>query len=68
MSVTAPPMVTLMNKFREKQKEIGEFSLATGITVSELESEKLQKITAYTSTKNEVIRTELEKQIDDLQK
>jgi site-specific DNA recombinase len=57
---------TLMNKYREKEKELGEFSVKVGTTVIELETEKKQKIEAYTSTKNEIIRTELEKQINDL--
>jgi hypothetical protein len=57
---------TLMNKYREKEKELGEFSLAVGNNVAELESEKLHKINAFTSTKNEVIRAELEKQIEDI--
>lgn len=58
--------VTLINKYREKEKELGEFSVKVGTTVIELETEKRQKIEAYTSTKNEIIRSELEKQINDL--
>ncbi len=58
--------VTLMNKYLEKEKEIGEFSVKVGATVAELESEKKQKIEAYTSTGNEIIRAELEKQINDI--
>ena len=57
---------TLMNKYREKEKELGEFSLAVGSTVAELEAEKLQKINSFTSTQNEVIRAELEKQINEI--
>jgi len=58
--------VTLMNKFREKEKELGEFSVQVGTTVIELEAEKKQNIEAYTSTKNEIIRAELEKKINEL--
>ena len=59
---------TLINKYREKEKELGEFSAKVGATVIEIESEKRNKIEAYTSTTNEVIRAELEKQINDLHK
>ena len=59
---------TLMNKYREKEKEIGEFSLKAGNNVAELETEKLQKINAFTSTQNQTIRTTLEKQIEEIQK
>jgi site-specific DNA recombinase len=59
--------VTLINKYREKEKELGEFSLKSGNNVAELEIEKLQKIDAFTNTNNETIRTELEKQIVSLQ-
>ena len=59
---------TLINKFREKEKELGEFSVQVGTTVIELEAEKKQAIEAFTSTKNEIIRTELEKKIEDLHK
>lgn len=58
--------ITLMNKFREKEKELGEFSVQVGTTVIELEAEKKQNIEAYTSTKNEIIRAELEKKINEL--
>ena len=58
--------VSLMNKYREKEKELGEFSVKVGVTVGELESEKQQKIKVYTSTTNEIIRTELDKQITEL--
>lgn len=57
---------TLMNKFREKEKELGEFSVQVGTTVIELEAEKKQNIEAYTSTKNEIIRAELEKKINEI--
>ncbi len=57
---------TLINKFREKEKELGEFSVQVGTTVIELEAEKKQNIEAFTSTKNEIIRAELEKKIEDL--
>ena len=57
---------TLMNKYRQKEKELGEFSVKVGINVIELEKQKKQKIEAYTSTQNEIIRTEIEKQINDL--
>lgn len=58
----------LINKFREKEKELGEFSVKVGMNVVELEERKKQKIEAFTSTKNEVIRTELEGQINELHK
>ena len=58
----------LINKYREKEKELGEFSVKVGITVAELEIEKQQKIKAYTSTENEIIKAELDKQITDLHK
>jgi hypothetical protein len=57
---------TLINKFREKEKELGEFSVKAGTTVIELEVEKKQAIEAFTSTKNEIIRAELEKKIEDI--
>jgi len=57
---------TLINKFREKEKELGEFSVQVGSTVIELEAEKQQAIEAFTATKNEIIRNELEKKIEDL--
>lgn len=56
----------LMNKFREKEKELGEFAVKVGTTVIEMEVEKKQLIEAYTSTKNEIIRIELEKKIEDI--
>lgn len=54
----------LMNKFREREKELGEFSVQVGTTVIELETEKKSLIEAFTSTKNEIIRDELEKKIN----
>ncbi len=57
---------TLMNKYREKEKELGEFSVKVGTSVIELETEKKQIIEAYTSTRNEIIRSELEKKIEDI--
>ncbi len=59
---------TLINKYREKEKELGEFSIKAGANVSDLETEKLQKIEAFTSTQNITIRTALEKQIEEIQK
>ncbi len=54
----------LINKFREKEKELGEFSVQAGKTVIELEIEKKNLIESYTSTKNEIIREEIEKKIN----
>ncbi len=56
----------LINKYREKEKELGEFSIKVGINAVELEIQKKHKIEAYISTTNEVIRVELEKQINEL--
>ncbi len=58
--------VTLMNKYRNREKELGEFSVKVSSNVSELEAEKKQKIEAYTSTNNQIIRNEIEKQINEL--
>lgn len=58
---------TLINKYREKEKELGEFSLKTGDNVKELETEKLQKINTFSNTQNITIKIELEKQINELQ-
>ncbi len=58
---------TLINKYREKEKELGEFSVKAGNNVSDLEAQKLQKIEAFTSTQNVTIRATLENQIEDLQ-
>lgn len=57
---------TLVNKYREKEKELGESSLKINISVVDLETEKLEKIKAFSSTENSVIRESLEKQINDL--
>lgn len=57
---------TLMNKYREKEKELGEFSVKVGTSVIELEAEKKQAIEAFTSTRNEIIRNELEKKIEEI--
>lgn len=57
---------SLINKFREKEKELGEFSSKVGTNVIELEMQKKQKIEAFTSTQNAIIRAELEKQIDEI--
>ncbi len=57
---------TLVNKYREKEKELGEFSTKVGVNVIELETEKKQNIEAFTSTKNEIIRAELEKKINEI--
>lgn len=59
---------TLINKYREKEKEIGEFSLKANNNVVDLEKEKLQKIDAFTNTQNQTIRATLEKQIEEIQK
>lgn len=59
---------TLINKYREKEKEIGEFSLKAGINVTDLEAEKLQKINAFASTQNTIIQAALEKQIEEIQR
>ncbi len=58
----------LMNKFREREKELGEFSVKVGTTVIELETEKKNLIDVYTSTQNEIIREELEKKINEIHK
>lgn len=58
--------MVLMNKFREREKELGEFSVAVGKTVAELEGEKKHLIESFTSTKNEIIRDELENKINDI--
>jgi hypothetical protein len=58
---------TLINKYREKEKELGQFSLESSKTINDLETKKLQKIEAFTATKSEIIRDELEKQIEELQ-
>lgn len=57
---------TLMNKFREREKEVGQVAVKVGASVSELELEKQQKIDAFTSTTNSIIRESLEKQINEL--
>ncbi len=57
---------TLMNKYREKEKELGEFSVKVGTTVNELEVEKQQKIEAFIITTNEIIREELDRKITEL--
>ena len=54
----------LMNKFREKEKELGEFSVQVGATVTELEKEKIILIDSYISTKNEIVKAELDKKIN----
>jgi len=58
---------TLINKYKEKEKELETFSIKSNNTIAELEAKKLQKIEAFTCTKNEVIRSELERQIQLLQ-
>lgn len=55
---------TLVNKYREKEKELGEFSVAVGTNVAELEAEKKQALDAFISTNNATIRADLEKKID----
>lgn len=57
---------TLINKFREKEKELGQFSVKVGSTVIELEEEKKKHIEAFTSTTNKIIRDELDKKITEL--
>jgi hypothetical protein len=57
---------TLLNKYREKEKELGEVSVKVGNTVIELETEKRQLLNAYTSTTSEIIRSELEKKIEEI--
>lgn len=57
---------TLINKFREKEKELGEFSVKVGTTVAGLEAEKTQKIKAFSSTDSKIIQIELEKEIEEL--
>ncbi len=59
---------TLMGKYREKEKELGQFSLKASNNITELEAEKMQKIEAFTSTQNKTIRIALEKQIEDIEK
>ena len=55
---------TLKNKFREKEKELGEFATQSGSTVIELEAEKKQMIDAYKRTTSKVIQDDLEEQIE----
>jgi site-specific DNA recombinase len=57
---------TLKNKFREKEKELGEFATKKGVNVLELEAEKKQAIEAFTASNSQVVRDELEKKIEDL--
>lgn len=55
---------TLKNKFREREKELGEFAVQAGATVSELEAQKQQLIKTYVATKNEIIRESLDAEIN----
>lgn len=57
---------TLINKFREKEKELGEVSVKVGTTVAELEADKKRNIEAFTATTNPVIRAELDQTITEL--
>ena len=57
---------TLINKYREKEKELGEFSVQASFTVTELRAEKNKNIEAFTSTKSEILRAELERKIEEL--
>ena len=59
--------IALVKKYREKEKEIGEFSVSASNNATELEIEKLQKIEAFSSTNNVIIRATLEKRIEEIQ-
>ena len=58
---------SLRKKYREKEKELGQFAVSAGDTIANLEAQKGQKIEAFTSTQNSVIREGIEKQINELQ-
>ena len=58
----------LTDKYKEKKKELGDFSSKATINIEELEIEKINKIDAFTSTQNAIIRKEIEKQIEKLEK
>ncbi len=59
---------TIKNKYREKEKELGEFASQTGTTVIELKTEKKRLIDAFTGTTNTIIREDLEEKIEEIQK
>jgi len=59
---------TLINKYKEKEDELGKFAVKTTNNVADLEAEKLQKIDAFSGTQNKTIRETLERQIDEIQK
>ena len=59
---------TLINKYEEKESELGKTSLKTTDNIADLETEKLQKINAFSETQNKTIRATLEKQIEEIQK
>lgn len=57
---------TALNKLKEKELELGHISIKVSKNVSDLELHMKQKIDAFSSTKNEIIRGELEKEINEL--
>lgn len=59
---------TLINKYKEKEDELGEFAIKTTSNIADLEAEKLQKIDAFSGTQNKTIRETLERQIEEIQK
>ena len=59
---------TLINKYKEKEDELGKFAVKTTSNVADLEAEKLQKIDAFSGTQNKIIRETLERQIEEIQK
>jgi hypothetical protein len=59
--------MSALNKFKEKEKELGQVAVKVSTTISELESDKQSNISNFITTKNETIRTELEKRINALE-
>lgn len=57
---------TALDKLKEKESELGHISIKVSENLSELEMQMKQKIDAFSSTKNEIIRGELEKEINEL--
>lgn len=57
---------TALNKYKEKELELEEFDFKVSDNVSDLEIQKKQKIHVFASTTNEIIRAELEKEINEL--
>ncbi len=59
--------ITFLNKYREREKEIIQSSSSIHLSIGELKAKQAQKIEAIVATNSEVVRRQLENEVEELE-